>query len=228
MYRRLDSRPVLGAARFLSAVLPRRAAETIAWTLGAAAAPLVGGPSWRTVANFAVTRYHLLIDRPPENVVEGAERLRGLDAPVFVSAHIGNWELGGAALAAAMPGLEVLAEAPRTAFSTYIESRRLPRSTHTCARLRRFVQETRAPVAALVDRGTAALGIAWMRGSCVVPVVVVLDGPRYRTFIERPIDARPRAGELRADGTKRLADEVRRVLQRYLERYPDQWFAFDA
>ena len=83
-------------------------------------------------------------------------------------------------------------------------------------------------MAALIDRGSAALGIAWMRASCVVPVVVVLDGPRYRTIIERPIDARPRAGESRGDGTKRLADEVWRVLQRYLERYPDQWFAFGA
>lgn len=225
-YRWLDSTPILAAARFLSAVIPRGAAEPIARALGAAATPFVPGHSWRTLANFAVTRYHLLIDRPPRNVVEGADRLRGLDAPVFVSAHIGNWEFGGAALAAALPDLEVLAETPRTAFARHIESRRLPPATHVCARLRRFIDETRAPVAALIDRGTSALGIAWHRGSCVVPVVVVLDGPRYRTIIERPIDAAPRPGESRDEGTKRLADEVWRVLQRYLADYPDQWFAF--
>jgi lauroyl/myristoyl acyltransferase len=225
----IDSAPVLALTRTLAAALPRPAAHAIAAAGGLAAWALMPsiklGPT--TVMNYARTRADLFYRvevRGPDDLPRDA---------VYVSGHVGNWELGGAWLARRF-GLTVLAMEPTTAFSKFIDARRLAETIHTsgpCWKLRRLFR-ARGPVAALIDRPwgripRGPLALAWRRAVPIIPFWMVLARSGRYDFVTDPaIDATPLAGETRDAGTERLARELAGVLARMRARFADQWFAF--
>ncbi len=89
-------------------------------------------------------------------------------------------------------------------------------SSHTL-RLDFFGRPTDIPV------GAAYLAMA--SGAPVIPVFVPLEGDRYATYMEEPIYFRGSHGDHSAairEGTEKLL----RVFERYIRRYPDQWYNF--
>jgi lauroyl/myristoyl acyltransferase len=239
MYAWLDSTPVLALSRLLAAALPREAAQPLATAAGRAAHALLerprralerrGVPSLRALVNYARTRADLFY---LERLVE---RVEGPPDPpreaVYVSGHVGNWELGGAWLARRF-GLTVLALRPRTAFARFVDARRAAWGVETAhtdvAGLRRFLRAA-PPVAAMIDRrgGRIAAAHAWRHERPLVPLWTTLEpSGRYRLRLEEPIPARRRPGETAAEGTARLARELERVVEAMRRRHRDQWFPF--
>lgn len=242
MYAWLDSTPVLTLSRLLAAALPRPlalgAAAAGGWAAHAALARPrealrrhgLGGAA--PLINYARTRADLFyLDRLLEKVDGPADLPR---EAVYVSGHVGNWELGGAWLARRF-GLTVLALEPGTAFSRFVEFGRDRRGIRTfhggAAGLRRFL-EAPPPVGALIDRPagripSAPLAYAWRHGLPLIPhwTLPTRTG-RYRFEIEPAVDGRARPGETRAEGAARLAAALTGVLERMRRRHADQWFPF--
>lgn len=220
----IDSAPVLALSRLMAAALPRPAAHAIASAAALANPP----PGWnaRRLVNYVRTRADLFYRHVP---VEGPEELPR-DA-VYVSGHVGNWELGGAYIARRF-GLSVLALRPTTAFSRFIDARRPATTVHTggiCWALRRLIRAD-GPVAALIDRPAGRIpegppAIAWLRDVPLVPFWMVLTRRGgYRFVMDEQIPADRRPGETRAEGTARLSARLADVVARIRARFPDQWF----
>lgn len=220
----IDSAPVLALSRLMTAALPRSAAHAIA----SAAALVTPPPGWsrRTLVNYVRTRADLFYRDVP---VDGPAELPR-DA-VYVSAHVGNWELGGAYIARRF-GLSVLALRPTTAFSRFIDARRPASTVHTggiCWSLRRLIR-ARGPVAALIDRPRGRIpegppAIAWLRGVPLVPFWMVLTRRGgYRFEMDEPIPADRRHDETRSQGTARLSRALEGPLARMRSRFKDQWY----
>jgi lauroyl/myristoyl acyltransferase len=244
MYGWLDCAPVLSLSRLMTAALPRAAAHPMAAAGGRAAARLLRRPREalarkgldgpRTMANYARTRADLFYLDRLIDATEGPP-----DPPrraVYVSAHVGNWELGAAWLAR-RHGLTVLAGRPRTAFARFVDARRdryRIRTVHTDrpgAGLRAMLCAD-GPVAALIDRPAhripvAPLAAAWIRRIPLMPMWAVMTrGARYRIEMDEPIEPREGAGESREEGIARLAERAAGALERVRARHADQWFAF--
>jgi len=173
--------------------------------------------------------------------VHGSEHLAAARASgrgvIVLSAHLGNWELGAAWLAAGGPPVHLVARAhPSRRVERFFARRRdawgvrlmpdRPLWRPAAAALRR-----REWVALMADRGAPGRGTdrrgsvcAWAAalarrtGALVLPAVIVrqADG-RYAVHIERPLE--PAA--VRAEGFVES-------LQRHLVRHPRQWSAFEA
>ena len=174
---------------------------------------------------------------------------------ILVSAHLGNWELGGLGLADLSYKINVLTF--REPDERVTEQRRqmrdergigiiyvdrddtsplaiieavnaLRRNEVVClvgdrdgssntVRIDFFGQPVELPV------GAAYLSLA--TGAPVIPVFVVLEGDRYATLMDEPIYLRGGHGrntDAVASGMKELAA----VFERYIRRYPDQWYTF--
>lgn len=242
MYAWLDSTPVLALSRLLAAALPRPlalgAAEAGGWAAHATLARprealrRHGSGGAAPLVNYARTRADLFyLERLLEKVDGPADLPR---EAVYVSAHVGNWEMGGAWLARRF-GLTVLAQEPGTPFSRFVERVRGRSGVRTlhggAAGLRRFL-EAPPPVGALIDRPAgripqAPLAYAWRHGLPLIPHwTLPTRSGRYRFETEPPVDGRPRPGESRAEGTARLAAGLEGVLARMRRRHVDQWFPF--
>jgi Kdo2-lipid IVA lauroyltransferase/acyltransferase len=172
--------------------------------------------------------------------VHGAEHLEAARASgrgvILLSAHLGNWELGAAWLAAdgtpvhlvarphASPWVERFYARRRRAWGVRLmPDRPLWRPAAVALRQREWV-------ALMADRGTPERGTgrrasvcAWASvlarrtGALVLPAVIVRQpGGRHALHFERPLE--PSA--VRADG---FAESLRR----HLQRHPRQWSAFE-
>jgi KDO2-lipid IV(A) lauroyltransferase len=179
------------------------------------------------------------------NVVEEAlARGRGL---IVVTGHLGNWELGGAYLAAR--GLPVDAVARHMAnplFDRYLTATRqrigmtVVHDEEAVRRVPRSLRTGRA-VAFLVDQGTVGLASTWVpffgryaktpRGPAVfalrlgAPIVfgVAIRQPsgRYALHLE-PIEATD-TGDREAD-VDRIVGDYTLALERWVRRVPEQYF----
>ncbi len=89
-------------------------------------------------------------------------------------------------------------------------------SSHTM-RLEFFGRPTEIPV------GAAYLALA--SGAPVIPVFVPLEGDRYATYMEEPIYFRGKQGD-HAAAIRKGTEQLLRVFERYIRRYPDQWYNF--
>ena len=183
--------------------------------------------------------------------VEGwhtVERLRALGKGIlFVSGHLGNWELGGAFIAANGMPLEAVARRMQNPlFDAYITDtrRRIGMSVIPDAEaVRRVPRATREGhgVAMLFDQGAVGLASTWVpffgrfaktpRGPAVfalrlqAPVVFAVairqpSGGYVMHFEEVPVTP---TGDREAD-VERIVKDYTNALERWVRRYPEQYF----
>ena len=176
------------------------------------------------------------------------ERLRGLGKGLlFVSGHLGNWELGGAFIAARGLPLEAVARRMQNPlFDAYITDtrHRIGMSViHDADAVRRVPRATREGhgVAMLVDQGAVGLASTWVpffgrfaktpRGPAVfalrlqAPVVFAVairqpNGAYQMHFEEVPVTP---TGDREAD-VERIVRDYTSTLERWVRRYPEQYF----
>jgi KDO2-lipid IV(A) lauroyltransferase len=179
---------------------------------------------------------------------ETVERLRAQGRGIlFVSGHLGNWELGGAFIAANGMPLEAVARRMQNPlFDAYItETReRIGMSViHDADAVRRVPRATREGhgVAMLVDQGAVGLASTWVpffgrlaktpRGPAVfalrlqAPVVFAVairqpSGKYVMHFEEVPVAP---TGEREAD-VEQIVKDYTSTLERWVRRYPEQYF----
>jgi len=183
------------------------------------------------------------------HIVEG--RLRGKGV-LLVTAHLGNWEIGGLMLAKVnqpihvvlvpdiFPGVE--RERRRLHASRGVHEIRVDRSFVTPLAILRALGEN-AIVAVQGDRDFNNTGLAvrffgretffprgplllaMASGATVLPAFIVrLPDGRYRAVVEDPlkIDA---DGD-RDEALRRNIERYVAILERYVREYPDQWYCF--
>ena len=175
------------------------------------------------------------------------ERLARDKGLIVVTGHLGNWEIGGAYVAAR--GLSVQAVArhmENPLFDRYLTSTRerigmaIVHDEDAVRRVPRALRNGSA-VAFLVDQGAVGLASTWVpffkrlaktpRGPAVfalrlgTPVVfgAVIRQPsgRFRLYFE-PIDTTP-TGDVEAD-VERIVGEYTAVLEQWVRRAPEQYF----
>jgi KDO2-lipid IV(A) lauroyltransferase len=177
-------------------------------------------------------------------VEERLSRGKGL---ILVTGHLGNWELGGAYIAARGTPIDAVARhMANPLFDRYLTKTREQIGmsvVHDEAAVRRVPRSLRSgrAVAFLVDQGAVGLASTWVpffgryaktpRGPAVfalrlgTPVVfgVALRRPsgRYQLTFE-PVDA-SETGDREAD-VDRIVAEYTRTLERWVRRAPEQYF----
>lgn len=185
---------------------------------------------------------HLRRDRLASSIeVHGAEHLEAARSSgrgvILLSAHLGNWEMGAAYIAALGTTVNVVARPHGNRWVERFFSRRRrawgvsmlpgrPLWRGAAGALRR-----REWVALMADREEAPDGpaprragvCAWAAalsrrtGALVLPAVIVrLRDGRYAAYFEKPVPPEHVREE-------RYVETIRR----FLRRFPDQWFAFE-
>lgn len=152
---------------------------------------------------------------------------------ILLSAHLGNWELGAAWLAALGTPVNVIARPHASAVERFFARRRRawgvanlpgrPLWRGAAEALRR-----REWVALMADREASsqaksgsvcawAAALSRRTGALVLPAVIVrLPNRRYAAYFDRPLPPETVREE-----------SYLRVIRRYLQRFPGQWFAFE-
>lgn len=175
------------------------------------------------------------------------ERLAREKGLIFVTGHLGNWELGGAYVAArGLPMQAVARYMENPLFDRYLTRTRerigmtIVHDDEAVRRVPRALRSGHA-VAFLVDQGAVGLASTWVpffgrlaktpRGPAVfalrlgTPIVfaAALRQPsgRFRLAFE-PIDSTA-TGDLDAD-VDRIVAEYTRVLEKWVRRAPEQYF----
>lgn len=188
------------------------------------------------------------------DVVEGAEGWEHVEAAlalgrglILVAGHLGNWELGGAYLAARGVPMDAVARGQgNPLFDTYVTRTRtelgmtVVHDSEAVRRTPRSLRQNRA-VALLMDQGAAGLASIFVpffgrpaktpRGPAVfalrfgAPVVFVAplrtERARFRVHFE-PVPVTP-TGEREAD-VDAIVRDYTQVLERWVRRAPDQYF----
>jgi Kdo2-lipid IVA lauroyltransferase/acyltransferase len=174
------------------------------------------------------------------------ERLARGKGVILVSGHLGNWELGGAYLAARGLPIDVVARhMANPLFDRYLTKTRqqigmtVVHDDQAVRRVPRSLRDGRA-VAFLVDQGAVGLASAWVRffgryaktprGPAVfalrlgTPIVfgaaLRLPSGRYSLTFE-PIDV-AQTGDREAD-VDRIVTDYTAVLERWVRRAPEQY-----
>jgi KDO2-lipid IV(A) lauroyltransferase len=175
------------------------------------------------------------------------ERLARAKGLILVTGHLGNWELGGAYLAArGLPMQAVARHMENPLFDRYLTSTRERigmRIVHDEDAVRRVPRALRTgqAVAFLVDQGAVGLASTWVpffkrlaktpRGPAVfalrlgTPMVfgaaIRQPSGRFRLYFE-PIDTTS-TGNLEAD-IERIVADYTAVLEQWVRRAPEQYF----
>jgi Kdo2-lipid IVA lauroyltransferase/acyltransferase len=233
--------------RQLSAALPERSPEDIERIARETYAQL-GRTSVETAilpAYNAAEIVSLFEDVQGWSIIE--ERLARGKGLILVTGHLGNWELGGAYLAARGVPIDVVARhMANPLFDRYLTRTRqqigmeVVHDEEAVRRVPRSLRSGRA-VAFLVDQGAVGLASTWVpffgryaktpRGPAVF--ALRLDAPivfgaavrrpsgRYQLTFE-PIDVAP-SGHREADVDRIVADYTT-TLERWVRRTPEQYF----
>ena len=233
--------------RQLSAALPERSPEDIERIARETYAQL-GRTSVETAilpAYNAPEIVSLFEDVQGWSIIE--ERLARGKGLILVTGHLGNWELGGAYLAARGVPIDVVARhMANPLFDRYLTRTRqqigmeVVHDEEAVRRVPRSLRSGRA-VAFLVDQGAVGLASTWVpffgryaktpRGPAVF--ALRLDAPivfgaavrrpsgRYQLTFE-PIDVAP-TGDREADVDRIVADYTS-TLERWVRRTPEQYF----
>jgi Kdo2-lipid IVA lauroyltransferase/acyltransferase len=174
---------------------------------------------------------------------------------ILISAHLGNWELGGLGLAEQGYRMNILTfREPDASVNSLRERLRQERGINFIYVDRSdtsplaIVEAVRAlkrneVVAILGDREGSShsmklaffgrqvpipLGAAYLAqasGAPVIPVFVPLEGARYAAIMEEPVYFRASRTERDRD-IREGAQSIVRVFERYIRAYPDQWYNF--
>jgi KDO2-lipid IV(A) lauroyltransferase len=175
------------------------------------------------------------------------ERLARGKGLIFVTGHLGNWELGGAyAAARGLPMQAVARHMENPLFDRYLTSTRerigmtIIHDEEAVRRVPRALRSGHA-IAFVIDQGAVGLASTWVpffrrlaktpRGPAVfalrlgTPMVfgaaIRQPSGRFRLYFE-PIDTTP-TGNLEAD-VERIVAEYTAVLERWVRRAPEQYF----
>jgi lauroyl/myristoyl acyltransferase len=224
-----------------------RLVENLARLLGDEPGPALESMAREAFENFARSFVDFLrLGHVPPGAVSGALEVHGAEhlaaarasgrGVILLSAHLGNWELGAAWLAAGGTPVHLVARAhPSPRVERFFARRRRawgvrimpdrPLWRPAAAALRR-----REWVALMADRGTSGQGTdrrasvcAWAAvlarrtGALVLPAVI-LRRPEggYAVHFERPLEPAAVRGEGFVES-----------LRRHLARHPRQWSAFE-
>jgi len=185
------------------------------------------------------------VDMSMFNVVE--KEVKNGKGVIFLGAHIGNWELGGAILSMSGFPLRVVAM-PHTneLIDRFFVRRRTTKGIGVTTRAQATNEllgslRRGGCIAILGDRNVIGPGmeaaffgspalmpyghvvLSLRTGAPIVPGCVVRESwSRFKFIIEEPI--RPASGEGAFEETMRRCV---RVLEKYVKRFPDQWFTFE-
>lgn len=181
-----------------------------------------------------------------EHIAAAAARGKGV---VFLSAHLGNWELGGSVisyLGYPLTGVALSHRHKKTNdFFTAQRSAGRVRSLEIGASLRaaytilksngflglvgdRDFSRTGLPVTffgrtALIPKGPGAF--AHQIGSAIVPVFLIRNGDDTFTLHCEPMIL-PDTSRPKDDDIADLTGKCARVIETYIRKHPSQWFAF--
>ena len=210
--------------------------------------------AWFDFLHFAARPPHesaLLVESVVgfSRLVEGRQKGKGV---LLVTAHLGNWEVGGLMLAEVkqpihvvlvpdlFPGVERIrrrmharagvTEIPvdRTFLPTLAVLRALDRNEIVAMQGDRDFDNTGVSMPffgreAFFPRGP--FRVAMSTGAVVLPAFIVgVPGGRYRAIIEEPLPI-----EEKGDRDAALRENIARyiaVLERYIRTYPEQWYCF--
>jgi len=187
-----------------------------------------------------------------DNLLEAQKLRRGI---ILITPHLGNWELGGIALAQKGHKLNVLAlkddsekiktfrERIRMQFgikSIYVADENLDTIINIVNSLKQ-----NEIIALLGDRdGTSRtievdffgkktkfpVGVAYVAlasGAPVLPVFVVLKkNGKYQGIVEKPIFFSDYSTYSRDEAIRAVIQEIAEIFERYISQYPDQWYNF--
>lgn len=206
----------------------------------------------RVFENFGMTLSDFL-GRPPERIaVEGREKAeaarRAGRGAIFLTSHLGNWELGGRILAEwGWPVTAVFQPYRSPTMQRYIQNRRAPGLSYLAVGKGAAlgvsrVLDRREAVAMLADRPFGETGervtlcgrparlprgpflFAARSGAPLVPGFVLMEGPgRYRTVVEEPMWP---SGKGHA-AVQILLDKMAQVLGKYIAQHGEQWYCFE-
>lgn len=199
-------------------------------------------------------RLHSLIKRSSDSGPLD-EALAAGSGAILVSAHIGNWELGGLALADLGYPVNVLTfREPDEQVNAMREQLRDKRGirfiyvdrddTSPLAIIEAVNALRRNEVLAILgDRDGSSntirldffgrptnipVGSAYLAlssGAPVIPVFVVMERGNYATIMEEPIFFNGRHGE-HENAVRSGLERLLTVFERYIRQYPDQWYNF--
>lgn len=202
--------------------------------------------------SFALTLSDFLSQSPVTMRVEGREKaeeaLKKGRGAVFLTSHLGNWELGGRVLAEwGWPVTAVYQPYRSEVMQRFIQKRRAAGLSYlavgkgAAAGVARILQR-RETVAFLADRPFGEDGctttlcgrparlprgpflFACRYDAPVIPGFVLRESPgRYRTVIEDPIWPAGKGPHAIED----LIGQTAQVLENYICRYGDQWYCFE-
>jgi KDO2-lipid IV(A) lauroyltransferase len=207
----------------------------------------------RFVAEYLKWNVHGQMPDAVETKLEGLDRVRaeidGGRPVVLVTAHLGNWELGGAVLARERIPVTVMArdhvEPALTRFFQEWREREGLRVVSTRSGVRPLLEALLRgeSVAVVVDRpiGNAVLesrffgrpaalprahiSAALRADAKIFPGFVVRDDARhYRIVIEEAIS--PRGATIR-ERVRSGVEQCLAVFERYIRLYPEQWYVFE-
>jgi KDO2-lipid IV(A) lauroyltransferase len=187
----------------------------------------------------------------PESLERYAElrRLSEERGPViYLTAHLGNWEFGGAAASLLGMPLTVLVDAhPSPLVTRFFDARREEKGM-TVVPVTAFQKVFRAIrrrrlVAIVGDRPVTGQGmladffgkqalvpdghalLARRFGASIVPGFLVMqDDGLYDLIVEDPIE--PRVTDNEEADVRECVERCLRVFERYIRRYPEQWYVF--
>ncbi len=202
--------------------------------------------------NFALTLADFFSGRRPAVSVEGRERAeetrrqgRGV---IFLTSHLGHWELGGRILGDwGWPATAVYKPYRSKAMREFIQKRRhngldylaVGKGAAAGVARRQNQKETVAFVGdrpfgedgaavSLCGRETALprgpFLFACRYGAPILPGFVIRQSPgRYRVVVEEPLWPAGRG----TDAVEDLLHRMARVLEKYIARHGDQWYCFE-
>jgi KDO2-lipid IV(A) lauroyltransferase len=199
--------------------------------------------------NFGQTLADFLTQRPVSIRVEGREKAeearrqgRGV---IFLTSHLGNWELGGRILADwEWPVTAVYRPYQSPTMQNFIQRRRSPHLQYLAvgqgaAKGIVRVLERRETVAILGDRpfGEEGVPVSLCGGTILLPRGPFLFSCRYNVPLIPGFVFRARPGIYRAvvedplwpngQGAQELMERLARILERYLALYGEQWYCFE-
>jgi len=202
--------------------------------------------------NFAITLSDFLSMAPVTVTVEGRERaeaaLKKGHGLIFLTSHLGHWELGGRIVAEwGWPVTAVFKPYRSRLMQRFIQKRRAPGLKYLAVGKGAAVGVgkvlgAREVVAFLGDRPFGEDGadvrvcgkttklprgpflFACRFGAPIVPGFVVREAPgRYKGFVEEPLWPDGKDAAAVDDLLRRTA----KVLETYFSRYGDQWYCFE-
>lgn len=179
-----------------------------------------------------------------EYLKEGLAKGKGV---ILVSAHMGNWEYAGAAISArAYPVVGVAQRISNPWVDSYVSSVRQQRGIELVVRSRaatadfvRVLSENKILIL-VTDQNAAQRGVSakffgvetstfvgWITlarrtGAAVVPAFCAYENGELCIFFEKPLDI---SVEENSEKTYKVnAERVNGIIERYIRRFPEQWF----